>query len=529
MFKALLLSRLQCLLSSFYSNARKKNKSKAMPILMAVLFAYVFIVFTGMFTAFFSELCEPFHLMEIDWFYFTLAALFSFCIMFFFSIFATYSQLYEAKDNELLLSMPIPSHYILASRMVSLLIVNFVLEIMVICPAAVIYALRVGFSPIGVVALLLVALALPFLALAISSVFGYLIALVVSRVRNKTAVSLFMSLSFLAVYFYVYSKMSSYILTLITNGAQIAEKISPIYPVYMIGNSVASGNILEAILTVVMALVPFAIAYAILSLSFVKLATKKAGAKKKKAYTKEAIREGSVGLALFKKELSHYLASAGYMLNSSMGVIFQVAAAVFVIVKAKEIGEILSFLPETLPIAPIVMLLAVLLSSTNIITAPSVSIDAKIIWITHSMPIPPFEVLRAKLRLALAITVIPTALLPIISIFVLPVTILDGIVALLGALAFCVFVALFGLFVNIYLPKFDWTSETMAVKQGISTLVAMFAPFIIIVPICIVAYTTEAYTLIAYAFRDIIVILDILLYSWLPTKGAEKYSRLVGA
>ena len=275
MFKALLKSRLLCLVSSLYSKNTKKSKSKAMPILIAALMVYVAVVFTGMFSMLFYELCEPFHLLQIDWFYFTLAAIVSFCIMFLLSIFATYSQLYEAKDNELLLSMPIPSHYILASRMVSLLLVNFGLELMVFGPAAVIYGMRVGFSPLGLVSLIVVYIALPFLALAVSSVFGYLIALVVSRVRNKTVVSLAMSLSFLAAYFYFYSKMSTYILALVTNGAQIAEKISPIYPLYMIGNSVDSGNILHALLVFFMAIIPFAVAYAVLSLSFVKLATKK--------------------------------------------------------------------------------------------------------------------------------------------------------------------------------------------------------------------------------------------------------------
>ncbi len=531
MFKTLLLSRLQSVLASLITGARKKKSGKAFGIFIGILMLYVVVVFTAMFAMLAWEICEPFHLSHIDWFYFTLFSMLAFCLMFFMSIFATYSQLYEAKDNELLLSMPIPTHYILASRMASLLVMNYGMELIVLAPAAVVYGIRVGYSSVGLLSLLLVALALPFFALAISSIFGFLIALVVSRVRNKSVVSMVMSLAFIFAYLYLYTKMFNYVSVLISDGAQIAEVVSPILPLYMLGNSIAAGNILHALFVLLIALLPFFAVYIVLSLSFARLATKKAKSKKAKRYGEENIRESGMQTALFKKELSHYLSSAGYMLNATIGVVFQLIAAVFLIVKWREVGELAELLSSvlSLPVAPLVLLASVFFCSTNIMTGASVSIDAKIMWITHSMPVPPFAALKAKLRLALAVTLLPSLLLSGVCVALIPMSIIEAICVVVGTAAFVVFMALFGLFVNIHLPKFDWTSETVAVKQGISTLVSMFAPYILVVPACVIAYATESYSLVMYAFCAIVIILDVSLHVWLRTRGAHKYSRLVGA
>ena len=162
-------------------------------------------------------------------------------------------------------------------------------------------------------------------------------------------------------------------------------------------------------------------------------------------------------------------------------------------------------------------------------TGASISIDAKIMWITHSMPISPLSVLKAKLHLALSITLLPSLMLSTACVILMPIGVLDAICVTVGTAAFVAFMALFGLCVNICLPKFDWASETVAIKQSASTLVTMFAPFVLIVPAVIIAYVTESYSLVMYAFTALIVILNILIYLWLYRKGAEKYSRLCGA
>lgn len=52
-----------------------------------------------------------------------------------------------------------------------------------------------------------------------------------------------------------------------------------------------------------------------------------------------------------------------------------------------------------------------LISSMNDITAPSVSLEGKNIWIVQSLPVTAWQVLRAKLNLHIVLTIPPLAIL----------------------------------------------------------------------------------------------------------------------
>jgi ABC-2 type transport system permease protein len=64
-----------------------------------------------MFASLFYSIGKLFGGTELEWFYFALAGIISFALSFVGSVFATQTQIYDARDNELLLSMPVPVKY----------------------------------------------------------------------------------------------------------------------------------------------------------------------------------------------------------------------------------------------------------------------------------------------------------------------------------------------------------------------------------------------------------------------------------
>ena len=117
-FWTLLKVRIRASFDSFSgANRGGKVKKKDKTLLFALLMVYVYGVFAMMFAGYFGQLAGPLHEAGLDWLYFTLFGMTSFFIMFICSVFATKTQLYDATDNELLLSMPVPPGAILASRM----------------------------------------------------------------------------------------------------------------------------------------------------------------------------------------------------------------------------------------------------------------------------------------------------------------------------------------------------------------------------------------------------------------------------
>ena len=117
MTKALLRVRFRALFHSMLRQSRQKRRhGTGMTVLFILLFAYVGVVFCGMFALMFSKLAPAYHTAGLDWLYFATAGLMALGLSVFGSVFATQSPIYDAKDNGLLLSMPIPPRTILLSR-----------------------------------------------------------------------------------------------------------------------------------------------------------------------------------------------------------------------------------------------------------------------------------------------------------------------------------------------------------------------------------------------------------------------------
>jgi ABC-2 type transport system permease protein len=115
-----------------------------------------------MFGGLFKSICVPLASAGFGWLYFALAGLMAFALSFIGSVFTAQQQLFSAKDNDLLLAMPIPPAYILGSRMLMLYVLNLFMEILVIGPAGVIWWMNYEPSAVGILLFVVGSLVLPF-------------------------------------------------------------------------------------------------------------------------------------------------------------------------------------------------------------------------------------------------------------------------------------------------------------------------------------------------------------------------------
>ena len=131
--------------------------------------------------------------MGVDWLFFSFAAVMCFGLMFIGSVFAAKAQLYEARDNDLLLSLPIKPSHILLSRLFMLLAINLILNVLVAIPALLV-AVRDGLlAGWGYGAFALVFLLLPLLTLAVGALFAWVLSLITTRVQRKSLVTTVLS------------------------------------------------------------------------------------------------------------------------------------------------------------------------------------------------------------------------------------------------------------------------------------------------------------------------------------------------
>jgi len=535
MLKLLLKVRLMAWLA-YLSGPKKmgakpgKVSGKGRLVLFGILYLYLIVVFLGMFFAMFSALAAPLYDMGLGWFYFSYFVLIAFAMMFVFSVFTAKAQLFEAKDNELLLSMPIAPSVILASRMMSLLLLNLGFELLVALPAAVAWCMFCPVTAVGALSYVLICAALPFFSMSISALFGWILALISARVRRKSLVSTAFSLVFLAAYFYVYSNINTILTGFLTNAEKLAESFSAALPLVWLGKAAAEGEILNLVPGLICLILPFVIVYAVLSRTFIRTATTRRGGAKVR-YVKKEARVSSPFGALLRREGARLLSSSAYIMNSAMGAIMNLVAAVLILVKGKELLAALSGAGEMEEIVAAVVLLGLCaMASMTTISACSVSLEGKNLWIVRSMPVAARTVLRSKLALHLIVSAPGLLLAQIASIIAIRPDGLMTLWILLLPQIFNLLMSLFGQWANLCHPRLDWQNEAQPVKQGAAVAISMFGGMgLIILPALAGLLLWNALggiDIVAAATAVIFAAAAALLYKWCMGKGAEIFDKL---
>ena len=531
MFKALMKSKLLSLLSWVTGASRsKKKQSKAAMIGYCILLLYIVGVFFMMFDLYFSEMATAFYSVGIGWLYFTFYAMIAFAMIFVGSIFSIKSQLFEARDNEMLLSMPIPPKAILASRMFVLLLIELAFELVVAIPAMWEWSKVASLTPGIILAFILISIGILFFSFAVACFMAWVISMITSRVRNKSMMNVVLSLAFLAAYFYFYSKVQVYLTMLLQNGSIIAQKISgTAVPLYWIGNGVAEGNGLHLLFAMLILVVPFVVVYAVISKCFIRIVTTKRGFAKKEYQAKE-MKVVSVRTALWKREGLRLVTASSYLLNAGLGVFMTVVAGVAMLVKKDVIQQVIAFTGFPTDVVVIFITLGIcLFSSMTLFTAPSISMEGKNLWIIRSMPVSTKDILRAKLSLHNRIMVPAIIFLTVVCAFVLELDIVAVILMLVIAVVYVFFMANLGLIFNIKHPNLNWITETQAVKNNISVMLSMVVGMaVVLVPGVAYFYFVENIVMEQFLlpFAVLCIALVGYTYRWLMTKGAERFERL---
>ena len=167
MFKTLLKKQFKEIFMVFTTgrkgNGKKKNSKVGYIVLYAICFLSLLVAFYGISDTLGGAILP----MGINWLFYTLLALMAIALAVVGSAFSSYTALYNARDNELLLSLPIPPVYLLICRMIVIFTLSLVFETVVLLPAAVYYWIHVGPTVMNIVAPIIGIVALNFIATAL--------------------------------------------------------------------------------------------------------------------------------------------------------------------------------------------------------------------------------------------------------------------------------------------------------------------------------------------------------------------------
>lgn len=534
MLKTLLKKQLYELGKTMFSRnaaGKKKKASKGAIIGFALLMVYAYGVIAVMFYMMANSMCAPLVSMGHGWLYFALMGVMATMFGVVGSVFTAYSTLYKAKDNDLLLSLPIPPGMILFARMVSVYIMTFVFEALVLVPTLIVYFVA-GYGTVlsavyGVITLFI----LPLFGVVLSCVLGWLVAILsaYTRGKSKNFFTIVLSLAFFYVYFNVISKANELLQLILVNAEQLGGTVKTfLFPLYHMGLG-AEGSTLSFIIFAAIILALFCIVYFALSRSFISVATANRG-EKRVVYKEKKLTAVSMSSALLRRELSHLTSSATYMMNCALGSLMMLIGAVAAVIKAADLRMVFSTFPLGEGELSLLAVAAVAFAAAmNDLTAPSVSLEGKNLWIIRSLPVPTASVLLAKLNMHVLLTAIPAVALTLSICGVLGLGALAWVLGLLFTLAFTVLVASFGLVIGLKMPSLNWSNETYAVKQSMGVMVALFGSWGIALAFAGLYFLVRSF-LAPMAFLAcavaLAVLISALLIRWIVTRGSRIFEAL---
>ena len=517
--------------SYFYNRKTNKARSKGSRIALFALFAFLMIgVLGGTFTSIALGVCFGLTAAGMGWLYFALMSGIAVVLGAFGSVFNTYSGLYHPKDNDLLLSMPIPVRTIIISRLLNVYLLGVMYSGVVMLPTLIVYWLIAGATAQNVICGLILFLIITAFVLILSCLLGRVVASISLKLKNKSFVIVLIALAGIVGYYFIYFKAQEWIRDLVANAMIYGESIKgSAYVLYLFGR-IGEGDIISTLIFTAATALLLALTIFILSRGFLKIATSTASIGKVR-YREKIVKEKSVFGALLTKEFARFTSSPNYMLNCGLGVLLIFAGGVFMLIKGNDILTLIgTALGGRFDLALMLLCAALMtLSSMNDMAVPSVSLEGKSIWIPQSMPVEAKTVLKAKAAMQLILTLIPMLFAVICTAIVSEASPAEKLMLCLLPLIFSVFSAMFGSYIGVMRPIMEWTTEIIPIKQSGAVAIVLFGGWgfvaLFAVPYFLLGHLIG---LLPYLiiWTVIYAAASVLLYRQLITKGAEAFDRL---
>lgn len=212
-------------------------------------------------------------------------------------------------------------------------------------------------------------------------------------------------------------------------------------------------------------------------------------------------------------------------------IVMLLAAGIALLIKGRALAQLLDdAFGAGADIVPVLLSAALcLLASMNDMAAPSVSLEGRQLWLAQSLPVTPWQVLRAKLDMQLLLTGVPLLFCALCAVIVLPGGAAEMALASSVALLYTLLSALAALALGLRLPNLTWTNEITPIKQGGSVMLALFVNWFYAIALgglyflCGRYLSAAAYLALAAAVTAAVC---ALLLRWVKQRGTRIFAAL---
>ncbi len=492
-------------------------------IAMAVALSYVSIQYSIMLSTAFETLGMLPTLLG-------LMALASSILILMFSIFETKGVLFGFGDYDIVMSWPVSIRAVTASRVFSMYVYNFIYGFLLLAPSGVIYALKTSpalwFYPL----LLILILLIPALPTIIGALLGTALTLATARMKKSNFFHIIAQMGLVIGIMFISFQMNMGVAEdggITGNFAGIQNAIQKAYPPALwFQNALSTGSLPEILGLALLTIISIGILLLWLGKNFVSINSRILSKPRGETFVmRRQTRSGKIP-ALFRRELSRYFSSSLYVVNTAFGYIMLLAAGVALFIKAEAVLNFLGTQDVSAAMIPsVIPFFFGWIVSMGTTTASSISMEGKSLWIVKSLPVSAREWLTAKLMLSLMLAVPSILIASTLVAIGLKLSLIEAIWLYLIPLIFATAFGIFGLWVNIRMPRLDWKNEAEVVKQGGATMVTVFVGMFAGFGAMIVAGLTNS-LLVSPVVFVLAAVLSLIMWRSLMKNGEQRLLSL---
>ena len=169
--------------------------------------------------------------------------------------------------------------------------------------------------------------------------------------------------------------------------------------------------------------------------------------------------------------------------------------------------------------------LIIFTSCLTSITSSSISLEGSRINILKSLPVSTKTILKSKILNSILITIPFLIIGDIIAACSFKFSLIDITSSFLISIILPIFVAVFGLIVNLKYPKMNASSDTEVVKQSASSMISTLSGMLFATIIIAILFTIES-KYISLIITFIIAILTLISYRALIIYGDKRFKEI---
>lgn len=476
-FFALLKVSVKAMLLTSSGVGAGRRRRAASGVGAVLLIAFLGLYLSGMYSFMLVDVLAPVGMESLVLVFMGLVALLGGLL---FTVFAVRGVLFGGKDNDLMLSLPVPASMLVASRMAAIYVENLVFSFFVLLPAGA-ACFFLGSQDYGLglwLRLLLAALALPLLDTVLSVVLGAAVAFLSAKVSRGKALgqNLVMAVFFVAVFWFSF-QLNGMIGELAAQAGEIKAGMGWAAPLLWMADGVL-GNWGLLLAFLACCVVPFVLVALVLGRVYRRAVTAFQSKAARSDYKLSAQSAAGQRKALLRKEAKRFFGTPIYFWNAGIGLILLLAMAVAAVVKRDALLDLLAQMGGVFPVLPLVAGIMGFCLSMSVICAPSISLEGRCLWILREAPVGESVLLWGKAGFQMLLTVPCTLAAVACLTWALALPVWQGVVLLAGLLAFDVGHACFGMLMGLAFPKLDAANDTLVIKQSMAVMLAMFLPML---------------------------------------------------